>query len=142
MYLQPEENNETWNKKSQKRKVLKNYTISNTSWKLLFFEFSTLNRGGWNVGEKRWGKQSYLATSREDIREAHTILAYCFTDSPSSLHVYTPQSTSIACCCENIVPRFQTSSILPHLPTFPPPHPPNWSFNPLKKLFYSQCWRV
>ena len=24
----------------------------------------------------------------------------------------------------------------------PPPHPPNWSFNPLKKLFYSQCWRL
>ena len=21
----------------------------------------------------------------------------------------------------------------------PPPHPPNWSFNPLKKLFLSQC---
>ena len=20
-----------------------------------------------------------------------------------------------------------------------PPHPPNWSLNPLKKLFYSQC---
>ena len=27
------------------------------------------------LGEKWWGKQSYLATSREDIREAHTILA-------------------------------------------------------------------
>ena len=52
-----------------------------------FFQFSTLNRGGWNVAEKRWGKQSYLATSRGDIREAYTILAYCFTDC--SLHVYT-----------------------------------------------------
>ena len=30
--------------------------------------------------EKRRGKHSSLATSREDIREAHTILAYCFTD--------------------------------------------------------------
>ena len=26
-------------------------------------------------GEKRWGKHSYPATSREDIEEAHTILA-------------------------------------------------------------------
>ena len=26
-------------------------------------------------GEKWWGKQSYLETSREDVREAHTILA-------------------------------------------------------------------
>ena len=34
-----------------------------------------------NAREKRLGKQSYLATSREDVREAHTILAYCFTDS-------------------------------------------------------------
>ena len=39
------------------------------------------NRGSGNVWEKRWGKQSYLAMSSEDIREAHTILAYCFTDS-------------------------------------------------------------
>ena len=34
----------------------------------------------------------------------------------------------------------------PHVPDFvnssPPLHSPNWSFNPLKKLFYSQCWRV
>ena len=52
-----------------------------------FFQFSTLNREGWNVAEKWWGKQSYLATSRGDIREAYTILAYCFTDC--SLHVYT-----------------------------------------------------
>ena len=28
-----------------------------------------------------WSKQSYLATSSEDIREAHTILAFGFTDS-------------------------------------------------------------
>ena len=134
---------ETWNKSSQKRKSFQKLYRFKSELKItFFFQFSTLNRGGWNVGEKRWGKQSYLATSREDIREAHTILAYCFTDSPSSLHVCTPQSTTIACCCENIVPRFQTSSILPHLPTSPPPHPPNWSFNPLKKLFYSQCWRV
>ena len=34
-----------------------------------------------HVTEKRWGKQSYLETSREDIRGAHTILTYCFTDS-------------------------------------------------------------
>ena len=39
--------------------------------------------------EKRWGKQSYLATSREDIREALTILGCCFTDSLCS-RVHTP----------------------------------------------------
>ena len=34
--------------------------------------------------------QSYLATSREDLREAHTILAYCFTDSLfSRVHAYS-----------------------------------------------------
>ena len=30
--------------------------------------------------ETQWGKQSHLATSRDDIREAHTILAYCLND--------------------------------------------------------------
>ena len=29
----------------------------------------------------RWGKESYLTTSREDIREALTILTSYFTDS-------------------------------------------------------------
>ena len=80
-----------------------------------FFQFSTLNRGGWNVGEKRWGKQSYLATSREDIREAHTILAYCFTDSLCSLHVYTPQSTS------NVLTQSGLLSFLSILAHFPKP---------------------
>ena len=44
-----------------------------------------LIREEWNVKEKQWGKQSYLASSREDIIEAHTILAYFFTDSLFSL---------------------------------------------------------
>ena len=39
--------------------------------------------------------------------------------------------------CVNVALRFQTSPILPF-----PPHPPDWSLNPFKKLFYSQCWRV
>ena len=52
------------------------------SWKVVFFLiFYAKKRGGWNVREKWWGKQSYLATSRKDIREAHTIQAYCSTDS-------------------------------------------------------------
>ena len=85
VYFQPEDNHETWNKSSQSEKVFKNYTGSNTSWNYFFFNF----QGGWNFGEKRWGKHSYLATSREDIREAHTVLAYSFTDLPCSLHVYT-----------------------------------------------------
>ena len=37
------------------------------------------------------GKQSYLPTSIEDIREAHTILACCFTDHCA--HVQILQST-------------------------------------------------
>ena len=39
--------------------------------------------------------------------------------------------------CENIVPSFKTSSILSPLPT-----PRTGLYIPLKKLFYSQCWRV
>ena len=39
--------------------------------------------------------------------------------------------------CENVVPRFQTSPILPF-----PPHPRTVLLIPFKKLFYSQCWRV
>ena len=71
MYFQPENNHES-SKKLQVQIQVENY---------FSFQFSTLNRGDWNVKEKRWGKQSYLATSREDIREAYTILAYCFTGS-------------------------------------------------------------
>ena len=88
--IQPEDNHETkLKRKSEKRVSSMDWKLSNTSWKLLFFFY-------WNVGEKRWGKQWYFnsATSREDIREAHTILANCFTDSLCSLHVYTPQSTN------------------------------------------------
>ena len=59
------------------------------SWNHFSFKLSTLKRGGWNVKEKRRGKQLYLETSRQDIRETHTILAYCFTDSLNA-RVYTP----------------------------------------------------
>ena len=149
----------------------------------------TRKRGGWNVREKRWGKQSYLATSGEDMR-SHTILASLFTNSLLSLFdrsvtsklevVYrrffqfwfilpnqnyqsrtkeynfywcwhhtlhlkqkrfpifenlfktSGTTTKFLSClkipltsmrvdgftsCENFVPRFQTSSILPSLPT-------------------------
>ena len=75
------------NNNSRKRKSFKKLHRFKHELKFLFL-FSTLNRGGWNVGEKQWGKHSYLATSRADIREAHTILAHRFTDSLFSLHVY------------------------------------------------------
>ena len=39
--------------------------------------------------------------------------------------------------CENFVPRFQTSSILPF-----PPQSRNGLLILLKKLLYGQCWRV
>ena len=81
---------ETWNKSSQKWKSFKKLHRFKQELKINFLKkFSTLNIGGWNVGEKSWGRQSYLANSREDIREAHTILVYCFTDSLCLLHVYT-----------------------------------------------------
>ena len=93
--------------------------------------------------------------SREDIGEAYTILAYCFTDSLCS-RAYTSinqwclktsrTTTKVQSflkillpsmrvdrfpSCENIVPRFQTLSILPP----PPPYPPNWSLNLLEETF-------
>ena len=89
VYFQPEDNYETWNKSGQKRKIFKKLHRLKHKLKMTFFKFSTLNRGGWNIGEKQWGKQSYLANSREDIREDHTILAYCVTDSLCSLQMYT-----------------------------------------------------
>ena len=78
---------QSWNN-SRKPKV-KKIQVQTRVEKYFSFWFPTLNGGGWNVKKKRWGKQSYLATSKEDIREAHTILAYCFTDLPYSLQVYT-----------------------------------------------------
>ena len=47
----------------------------------VFLKTPTLYAVTAEITEKRLGEQSYLATSREDVREAHTILAYCFTDS-------------------------------------------------------------
>ena len=100
---------------AKSEKALKNYTGSNPSWKLPFFsKFSTLNRGGWNVRKNGGGsKQSYVATSREDIREAHTILVYRFTDSLCSLLVFTPQSIS------NVLTRSGLLSFLSILVHFP-----------------------
>ena len=50
-----------------------------------------------------------------------------------------PQLTSMRFIAsgENVVPRFQTSQILPF-----PPHPRTGFLIPLKKVFYSQCWGV
>ena len=60
---------------AKRGKILKeNYRFKHEL-KMTFFLIFTRNRGGCNAREKRWGKQSYLATSREDIREAHAILA-------------------------------------------------------------------
>ena len=44
------------------------------------FQINTL-RLSEEVEMLRSGKQSYLETSREDIREGHSIVVYCFTDS-------------------------------------------------------------
>ena len=80
---------ETWNMKhetrSQKRKSFQKLHRFKHELKTTFFSIFYAKQRRL----KRWGKQSYLATSREDIIEAHTILAYSFTDLPCSLHVYT-----------------------------------------------------
>ena len=69
------------------------------------------SRGYRNVRENQWGMQSCLATSSGDIREAHTILVYCFTDPT----VLTPQSTSSA------LTRRSLPSFLSILAQFPQP---------------------
>ena len=77
---------------SRKRKSFKKLQVQTRVRNYFSFKFSTLNRGVWNVREKRWGKQSYLATSRENLREAHTILACCLLTHYA--HTYTRQSTN------------------------------------------------
>ena len=71
-----------------------------------------LNRGGWNVREKRWGKQSYLATSREDKRSPYDsgILFYWVTVL-TFLH-----SNRLVMSQRNVVCRhfFQFWLIFPH----------------------------
>ena len=61
------------------------------------------------------GKQLYLATSREDMREAHTILESYFIDSLCSLRMYTPQSIS------NVLTQSGLLSFLSILVHFPKP---------------------
>ena len=73
MYFQPEDNHERIIAKRGKffKKLKVQTRVEND------FSFSLL-RETEEVemsGEKWWGKQSYLETSREDVREAHTILA-------------------------------------------------------------------
>ena len=70
---------------SWKRKSLKKLQVQTRVKNYFSFLIFYAEQRCWNVREKRWGKQSYLATSREDI----TILAYCFTDSLCSRE-YTP----------------------------------------------------
>ena len=47
---------------------------------IFLFNFLRLSKEEETVEKKQWSKQSNLATSREDIRETHSILAYCFTE--------------------------------------------------------------
>ena len=74
--FQLEVNHETRIAKSGKFKKI---TGSNTRLNYFSFNFLRLTEEVEALGEKRWSKQSYLETSREDKREAHTFLAYCFT---------------------------------------------------------------
>ena len=47
---------------------------------IFLFNFPRLSKEEETVEKKQWSKQSNLATSREDIRETHSSLAYCFTE--------------------------------------------------------------
>ena len=62
MYFQPDDNHET---RITERKKFKKYRFKHDLKMTFIFIFLYF---------------LYLATSREDITEAHTILAYCFTD--------------------------------------------------------------
>ena len=71
MYFQPEDKNETIIAKRVRKKLQVQILVEND----FSFKFLRETEEVETLGEKWWGKQSYLATSRGDIREAHTILA-------------------------------------------------------------------
>ena len=76
---------------SRKRKSFKKLQVQTRVRNYFSFKFSTLNRGVWNVREKRWGKQSYQATSREEKPIKFwriVLLTHC-------AHVYTLQPTRV-----------------------------------------------
>ena len=69
VYFQSEDNHETIIAK--RGKVLRNYRFKHA----FSFKFLRETEEVETLGKKWWGKQSNLATSRGDLREAHTILA-------------------------------------------------------------------
>ena len=72
---------QSWNNKSQNRKSFKKLQVQIRVENDFSFQFLRETKEVETLGEKWWSKQSYLATSREDVREAHTILASWFTNS-------------------------------------------------------------
>ena len=81
MYFQPENNHDTIIAK----KLHFNYRFKHGLKMTFLFNFYAETEEVETLGEKQLGKQSYLATSGEDIREAHTIVASWFTNSLLSL---------------------------------------------------------
>ena len=74
VYFEPQDNHDTT--------IAKNYTLHLKKLQVqtrvendFSFQFLRGTEEVETLGEKRWGEQSYLTTSREDIREAHAILA-------------------------------------------------------------------
>ena len=61
--------------KNQKRKIFKKLKVQTRVENDFSFSFLRETEEVETLGKKWWGKQSYLATSRGDLREAHTILA-------------------------------------------------------------------
>lgn len=70
--------------KFQKEKKFKVNRFTHNLKVTFIFNFLHLSVEGDMFGKNQWSKQSYLLTSREDLREGHTILAYCFINSVSS----------------------------------------------------------
>ena len=78
VYFQPEENHKTRIAKSEK--VL-NITGSKTSWKLVFFLIFYAKQKRLKHQGKTVRQSVIPGNFKEDIGEAHTILAYCYTES-------------------------------------------------------------
>ena len=82
MYFYPEDNHKWRIAKREKSKKKDGFKHELNYFSLNFLR---LSEDVETLGINRWSKKLYKAISREDFRETHTILAYCFTNSLFSL---------------------------------------------------------
>lgn len=78
MYFYPEDNHKWRIAKREKSKKKDGFKHELNYFSLNFLR---LSEDVETLGINRWSKKLYKAISREDFRETHTILAYCFTNS-------------------------------------------------------------